>query len=247
MIDNYNNYKFSLFENIRYTLEGLLISSLLGFLFYHHIFGILILSPLVLIYRRRVKSRLIEKRKCKLNQEFRDVIISISAALNSGYSAENAFYEAWKDLKLLYKEDCLIMQELSYIINQIKLNVTIEKALRDFARRTGIEDINNFAEIFATAKRTGGDLIRIIHTSARSISEKIDVKREIKTLITAKKYEADIMKCIPPAIILYLSFSSPGFLDPLYQNILGISVMTILLITYLVAFILSDKIVDINI
>ncbi|NLZ82056.1 MAG: hypothetical protein GX915_00150 [Clostridiales bacterium] len=247
MIDNYDNYKFSLKENIRYTLEGLIICGFLGFLFYQNILGVLVLSPLILIYRRRIKSQLLEKRKWKLNQEFRDAIVSISAALNSGYSAENAFYEAWKDLKLLYKEESLIMQELSYIINQIKLNVTVEKALSDFARRTKTEDITNFAEIFTTAKRTGGDLIKIIHTTAKSISEKIEVKREIITLITGKKYEADIMKCIPPVIILYLNYSSPGFLDPLYHNILGIVVMTILLATYLVAFTLADQIVDINI
>jgi len=247
LIDNYDDYKFTILENVRYIAEGLLIASILGYLFYNNIFGIIGLSPLALIYRRRKKAQLVEKRKWQLNQEFRDAITSISAALNSGYSAENAFYEGWKDLKLLYKEDSLIMEELSYIINQIKLNVTIEKALSDFARRTRTEDINNFAEVFNTAKRTGGDLIKIIHTTAKSISEKIEVKRDIITLTTAKKYEADIMKCIPAAIIIYLNYSSPGYLDPLYNNILGIIVMTILLVTYLLAFNIADKIVDINI
>lgn len=247
MIDNYDNYRFTIRESIRYTIEGLLIAGILGYLFYNSIFAIIGLSPLALIYRRRKKRLLIERRKWKLNQEFRDAIISISSALNSGYSAENAFYEGWKDLKLLYKEDSLIMEELYYIINQIKLNVTMEKALSDFARRTRTEDINNFAEVFNTAKRTGGDLIKIIHTTVKSISEKIEVKRDIITLTSAKKYEADIMKCIPPAIIIYLNYSSPGYLNPLYHNILGIVVMTILLITYLLAFSIADKIVDINI
>lgn len=247
MIDNYDNYEFTVTENLRYTIEGLIIASLLGYLFYNNIFGVLGLCPLALIYRRRKKIQLVEKRKWKLNQEFRDAIISISAALNSGYSAENAFYEGWKDLKLLYKEDNPIMLELSYIINMLKVNVTVEKALSDFARRTKTEDINNFAEVFNTAKRTGGDLIKIIHTTAKSISEKIEVKREIITLTTAKKYEADIMKCIPPAIILYLNYSSQGYLNPLYNNILGVIVMTILLAIYLFAFALTDKIVDIKI
>lgn len=247
LIDNYDTYKFTILENVRYTIEGLIITSILGYLFYKSIFAILVLSPLALVYRRRKKILLTEKRKWKLNQEFRDAIISISAALNSGYSVENAFYEGWKDLKLLYMDDSLIMQELSYIINQINLNVTVEKALSDFANRTGTEDISNFAEVFNTAKRTGGDLIKIIHTTTKSISEKIEVKRDIITLTTAKKYEADIMKGIPPAIIIYLNYSSPGYLNPFYNNILGIILMTILLITYLLAFKLADKILDINI
>jgi tight adherence protein B len=188
-----------------------------------------------------------EERKWKINQEFKDGIISLSAALSSGYSAENAFEEAWKDLKLLYKEDALIMREFSYIINQIRMNITVEKALNEFAERTGVEDILNFAEIFSTAKRSGGDLVKVIRSTANAISDKVEVKREIITMVTAKKYEADIMKIIPLGIIFYLQFFSPGFLDPLYHNILGKMVMSILLIAYLCAYYLADKIVAIEV
>ncbi|HCA70321.1 MAG TPA: type II secretion system protein F, partial [Lachnospiraceae bacterium] len=80
-----------------------------------------------------------------------------------------------------------------------------------------------------------------------AISDKVEVKREIITMVTAKKYEADIMKIIPLGIIFYLQFFSPGFLDPLYHNILGKMVMSILLIAYLCAYYLADKIVAIEV
>jgi tight adherence protein B len=200
-----------------------------------------------MVFRRKKREQRMEERKWKINQEFKDGIISLSAALSSGYSAENAFEEAWKDLKLLYKEDALIMREFSYIINQIRMNITVEKALNEFAERTGVEDILNFAEIFSTAKRSGGDLIKVIRSTANAISDKVEVKREIITMVTAKKYEADIMKIIPLGIIFYLQFFSPGFLDPLYHNILGRMVMSILLIAYLCAYYLADKIVAIEV
>jgi tight adherence protein B len=200
-----------------------------------------------MVFRRKKREQRMEERKWKINQEFKDGIISLSAALSSGYSAENAFEEAWKDLKLLYKEDALIMREFSYIINQIRMNITVEKALNEFAERTGVEDILNFAEIFSTAKRSGGDLIKVIRSTANAISDKVEVKREIITMVTAKKYEADIMKIIPLGIIFYLQFFSPGFLDPLYHNILGRMVMSILLVAYLCAYYLADKIVAIEV
>lgn len=247
MIENYRDYKFTQTENIRYLLQGIILISILGYSFYRSFFGVIILSPLLIFYRKKKRSQLAKNRKWKLNQEFRDGITSLSAALSSGYSAENAFEEAWKDLKSLYKEDALIMQEFSYMINQIHMNITVEEALMEFADRTGIEDIINFAEIFSTAKRTGGDLTKIIQTTANAISDKMEVKREIITLVTAKKREADIMKAIPPGILFYLQYSSPGFLDPLYGNLFGIIVMTILLGTYLGAYILADRIIAIEV
>jgi len=247
LIIDYEDYQYSLRENIRYILQGTLFVSILGILFYKSIFGVLLLSPLILFYRKKKRVQLSNMRKWKLNLEFRDGINSLSAALSSGYAVENAFEEAWKDLRLLYKEDSLIMREFSYIINQIRMNITVEKALLEFAERTGVEDIINFAEIFAIAKRTGGDLVKVIRTTANAINDKIEVKREIITLVTAKKHEADIMKAIPPGILLYLNLSSPGFLNPLYGNIFGGIVMSVLLIVYLAAYLLADRIVAIEV
>jgi tight adherence protein B len=244
---NYNNYKMTWKEKILSFIQGVLMIFVLGLLFYQSIYSVPILSPLVYLYQKRKKKNLIENRKWRLNQEFRDCIISLSAALNAGYSVENALEETRKDLSVLYKEDALIMQELFYMINQIRMNITVEKALFDFADRTGVEDIESFAEVFATAKRTGGDLIRVIKITTNTISDRIEVKREIVTLITAKKYESNIMKAIPPGIIIYLQLSSPRFLKPLYHNTAGVTIMTALLLVYLGAFLLADRIVAIEV
>lgn len=126
----------------------------------------------------------------------------------------------------------MIIVEFKYIINKLNMNCTIENALMDFALRSHLEDINNFAEVIITAKRTGGNLIKIIKVTNRTISDKIDVKREIKTIITSKQFEANIMKFIPIGIILYLWICTNGFLNILYNNILGIIIMTIILVVY---------------
>ncbi len=133
------------------------------------------------------------------------------------------------------------------MIQQLHMNITIEKVLEDFGERTGIEDIISFAEVFATAKRTGGDLVHVIKVTSNTISDKIDIKREIITLISSKKLEANIMKVIPQGILFYLNLTSPGYLDPLYHNVFGVSVMSILLIIYLLAIKIMQKIMDIQV
>lgn len=194
-----------------------------------------------------MKKKRIMERKWELNLQFRDGITSISSALNAGYSIENAICEAKKDLLLMYDENTIIVKEFQYMIYQMNNNQTVEEILQDFAERSSVEDIHNFAEVFITAKRTGGDIIKIIRTTSNSISDKLEVKREILTLITAKKFESNIMNVIPLGIILYMWVCSPGFLDPLYGNILGIGIMSVALLLYGVAYVISQQIINIEV
>lgn len=247
MIQNYNIYRFSMKENLMVITQGIAVILILGFLFYRNLLGVILLVPLVYLYRKRKESSLNKDRKWRLNLEFRDGIQALSAALEAGYSAEHAMEEACKDLCRIYDENAMVIKEFHYIVNQLRMNITLESAFNDFAQRTGIEDIGSFSEVFGTAKRTGGDLIQVIKITSSIISDKIEVKREIITLITAKRLEANIMKLIPLLILIYLSVSSPGFLDPLYHNLLGIIVMTVFLLCYLGAFLIIDKIVAIEV
>jgi len=50
------------------------------------------------------------------------------------------------------------------------------------------------------------------------------------------------MKIMPFGILAYVGMSSPGYFDPLYGNATGIMIMTVLLIVYLAAFYLGDRI-----
>jgi Flp pilus assembly protein TadB len=247
LIRDYNQYQYTKKEKIKIYIQGSLIVFILGILFYQNIIGILILSPIIYYYKRIKTKTLINKRKWQLNLEFRDGIAALSASLEAGYSTENAFEQACKDLRLIYKQDSMIIIEFSYILNQIRMNITVEAALNDFADRSGIEDIECFAEVFNTAKRTGGDLINVIKITNQSINDKIEVKREIVTIISAKRLEANIMKGIPLFILFYLSITSPGFLDPLYNNLLGMMFMTVILTVYGGATLLIDKIVSIEV
>lgn len=247
MIEDYSVYKYTKKEWLGYFLQGAGIGAGIGYLFYSNFVGMLILSLFGFFYVHNKKKQLVQDRKWKLNLEFRDGLASISAALNAGYSAENAFAQAALDLRLMYASDSLIVSEFEGILRQIQMNKPLEEILNNFADRSGVDDIKNFAEVFETAKRTGGDLIKIIRSTGNIIGDKIEVKREILTLITAKKFESNIMNIIPFGIIIYLKLGSPGFLDSIYNNAFGVIFMTILLIIYYIVSEIAKKIISIEV
>ncbi|BBF44551.1 Flp pilus assembly protein TadB [Lachnospiraceae bacterium KM106-2] len=244
---DYRKYEFTKKELVLNLTISLAITSFLAEIFYRSLIAVILLSPVSVIILKYRKKQLKEKRLWELNLEFREAINCLSSSLASGYSIENSFSRSVQDLRLLYEEDCMIIREFEYIIYQLQTNITIEAALSQFAERTELEDINNFTEVFVTAKRTGGDIIKIIQSTSKNIGDKIDVKRNVITLITSKKLEANIMSIVPIGIILYMWLSMPGFLDPMYHNILGIIVMTIVMIVYMIAYFWGQRLMNIQV
>ena len=226
---------------------GFLKGGTLGMLFYKS-FVISFLGGLffggICGFMEKKKERIRQQKE--ITNQFREGLQGISSALSAGYSMENAFSQARGELILLYGEEAILVQEFQKIEKKLELNCPVEEALNAFAEKWETEDILHFAQVFQTAKRTGGNLISITRSTAEKIGQKIEVKREIDTLIAGKKMEGQIMNKIPLAMILYFWICSPGFLDCLYMGT-GKIISTVLLIFYLLAYYWSDKISDIRV
>ncbi|MDD2972328.1 MAG: hypothetical protein PHE02_09395 [Lachnospiraceae bacterium] len=245
--NDYRTYHFQVKEKLFYGITGMGIVSVLGSVFYHSWMGVLLLLWILPLYMKQKGKELCEKRKNHISQQFKEAIMTVAVNLRAGYSIENAFRESYQDSVLLFGKESDICQELAVIIKGLHNNVNLEALLYDFGRRSDVDTIKDFAEIFQIAKRMGGDLNRIIQDTVTVICEKIQVNNEIMTLLSAKKYEQKIMNLIPIFIVLYIRTTSPGFFDPLYHNPLGVIVMSICLGLYGVAYYLAQKITDIKI
>ena len=187
-----------------------------------------------------------KKRKKETAVQFKDTILSVSANQKAGYSIENAFHQAYEDMELLYGKESMICKELYIIVAGLKNNVPIESLLYDFGKRSGVEDIIEFSQVFAVAKRSGGNLTEIIERSASVIEDKIETEKEIEVVISARQMEQRIMNVVPFGILLYISAASKGFFDVLYKNAAGVVIMSVCMVIYVGAVFLSGKITDIE-
>lgn len=245
-VPDYEKYVFTRSEFIRYLLFSFLIIIGVALICYDNILFTILLVPFVPYYIVTKKRSLKEERRWRLNIQFCDGINCISAALESGYSIENAVKEAYHDLRLTYTEKDVIMQEMKLITVSLGNNMTIEEAFTNLAERSGLEDVRSFADIFATAKRTGGNIMAIIKSTADIIHTRVELKRELKTVIASKKFEADLMKLIPFAMLVYLKIFSPDMVAALYGNTFGVIFMTVILAIYLLLCRISDYLIKIE-
>jgi tight adherence protein B len=194
-----------------------------------------------------VKRIIINRRENQAKLQFKEALLAISGALSSGYSIENSIEQAYEQMKSMYGTDSYICKELGQMINELKVNIPIEKVFANFALGCGFDDAVLFSKVFAIAKRTGGNVNEVVKTTAKSIELKFEVEKDIAVVIASKKYEQLIMCLVPLGIIAYMKMTSPGFLDVMYETYLGKIVMTACLGVYVVAFLLGNKIMDIKV
>lgn len=244
---DYEHYDFSIKEGVRYVLEGILLVAAVGYFFYQSLFITILLSPLILFYLRTKKKELCKRRKEELKIQFKDALKSINGSLQAGFSMENAFLEAYRDMVEYHGAESIIAKEFYGVKTGIHNNVTVEELVEDMGKRSGVEDIQDFAQVLRVGKQTGGNLPALFENSMLVIEEKISVKQEILTLISAKKLESRIMSVIPFVIIFYVDTTSKGYFDVLYAGAAGKILMTICLGVYTFAVWMTEKIMDIEI
>lgn len=244
---NYARYHFSLWEIILCVMRAVGICILINYICYQNIWAFVPMVPFIIYYIRLEKKNKIRKRKELLRDQFKVAVGSLKTALSAGYSMENAIGEGIKDLQRLYSKEDGIICEFLYMQKQMGVSVPVEQLFQELGNRSGVEDIQSFASVYGIAKRSGGNLSRILQKTAGILEEKMQTRMEITAAIAAKKMEQQIMSVIPCGIILYMRFTSPGFLDVLYGNGVGVVVMTTCLIGYGIAYQAGKKIVDIEV
>ncbi len=228
-------------------LAGMGIVAVIGFFFYRSLWSLPFLAPVFLLYQREAAKDKEQKRRRETAIQFKDAILSVSANQKAGYSVENAFRQAYGDMVLLYGKDSGICREWYAIVSGLGSNMVLEDMMYGFGKRSGVEEIMEFAQVFAAAKRNGGNLTEVIERSASVIEDKVETEKEIQIVISARKLEQRIMNVVPFGILLYISAASKGFFDVLYHNPAGVLVMTVCLAVYMAAVLLSRKIVNIEV
>lgn len=220
---------------------------MLSFLFYSSLIPAAAAQPLLYPLVKGDLRKRREREESLLAVQFGDALQSMKTAMRAGYAVENAIAEARKDLIPVYGEESLIAREFLRMRNEIRMQIPAEEAFREMGRRSGVREIMDFAVLFGTAKRSGGDLIAIMDNTAEVIREKTRTEQEILTSLAEKRIEWKVMTFVPLGIIVYMRVSFPAFSDVLYGSAAGAFVMTGALVCFGLAHLLGRRILRIEV
>jgi tight adherence protein B len=234
-------------KGINYLQAGGFLGVIIYF-FFNSFMAFIVALPLLIPISKMITRNRITKKNKELNLQFKDMLYALSSSLGAGYSLENSIKLLEKDLSQIYcNRKVQILYYVAIMKKQVELNVPIDKVLSDFTKQTGLEEAENFTNTVITCRKTGGNIVRAVKTASKTIGEKIDTKREIDLMVAGKKFEQNVMLMFPFATIAFMKFSSPEFVSPLYETIVGRIIMSICLGVFILAIFLGKKILDIEV
>ena len=113
----------------------------------------------------------------------------------------------------------------------------------NFADRSGLDDVNSFANVFDVCNRKGGNLQQIVGDTRKIINDKIDMEMEIQTMVAASKNELNIMMVMPLIIML----SMRGFGESMTGNSLAnIVIKLAALAIFAAAYVIGKRMIEIK-
>lgn len=260
---NYKVYYMSKLEKILYFLLAFVIGAFVGYLFYGGLgrdeFGqrttlswILDISiPAIVglvagrIFVPTRTKQIRDKNARTLNSQFRDFLEAFNTSIGAGKNVVDSFHAVYDDMRIQYEEDAFIVKELEVILSGMANNFAVEDLMEDLGNRSGNDDIVSFANVFRISYRKGGNLKDTINTTHSILSDKMEIKEEIETMVSASKMEQTVMIFMPVGLIGIMKSMSPDFAAN-FATPAGIASTTIAIGLFIVSYFVGRKILNIK-
>ena len=123
--------------------------------------------------------------------------------------------------------------EFRLLSDQISHGDYLADAFRDFAERTGQEDVEYLSVSISIQHGTGGNLADMLGTLSRVVRDRIIMRRKVRAISSEGRMSAYVLSGLPVLIYLATSLTSPEYYgdvsgDPLYAPIAWIIVALVI-------------------
>lgn len=231
-----------------YVISGVLLSAV-AYLFYNLVaLSLAVGFAGAIVIEKIVADSTIEKRQRELRLQFKEFLESMSVAVGAGNVEAQAIKSALKDLKIAYNENADIVKEVENILLQYEKGGKLLKNLfQDLADRSGIDDIQSFATIYAVIEGKSDRFGDILLQTQEIIGDKIAIEQEIQTVITSAKSETNMMIVMPIIIVVAMSGMGGGLMDALFTSAVGHLVATVSIAIFAASYIYAVKVSNVKV
>ena len=189
-----------------------------------------------------------EREKRWYMEGFQEILSSLVTSLHAGLSLENACRSALHELRLCYEgRTHPALSKMEELCRGLDLNIPVEVLFLRFAEESQVEDIYEFAIVLDIVRKTGGNIIDIIRTTADHLKMKMDTANEMRVILSGILFEKNVMLLMPFFMLGYLNLTGSTYTDCFYYTAAGRVVMSGVILVVTVCYYWSEHIVKIEI
>jgi tight adherence protein C len=148
-----------------------------------------------------VLGRIARRRQREIFESVPDALDLLTVCVEAGLSLERALIKVAGEIHI---KSMVLAQELQLVLMEMRAGFTKEKALRNFALRSGVEDVDTLVAMLIQSERFGTSM----GASLRVHSDNLRTKRRMIAEETAAKIALKLMFplifCIFPTVLMVL-------------------------------------------
>ena len=164
------------------------------------------------------------KRKTLFEERFARSLRQFAGALKSGKSIQLAVEDICTS-EFIHES---VKEEYKQLSADLRLGLSIPEAFERFAERVHCQDAKDVSIAITMQLHVGGREAQVIESIAKSISSRMMMRKETKSMFAGANMTVLVMDIMPFAIVAFLSFFG-GYMTPVWQN----TVMTIIFVCLL--------------
>jgi len=148
-----------------------------------------------------VLERIVKRRRREIFETIPDALDLLTVCVEAGLSLERAMVKVANEIHI---KSAVLAQELQLVLMEMRAGFSKEKALRNFALRSGVEDVDTLVAMLIQSERFGtsvGDSLRVqsdnLRHKRRVLAEECAAKIGLKLLFP-------LIFCIFPMLLVVL-------------------------------------------
>ena len=148
-----------------------------------------------------VLERIVQRRRREIFETIPDALDLLTVCVEAGLSLERAMVKVAGEIHI---KSAVLAQELQLVLMEMRAGFSKEKALRNFALRSGVEDVDTLVAMLIQSERFGtsvGDSLRVqsdnLRHKRRLLAEECAARIGLKLLFP-------LIFCIFPMLLLVL-------------------------------------------
>jgi tight adherence protein B len=111
--------------------------------------------------------------------------------------------------------------EWGKVVTDETLGLALDDAMRSLARRMASDDVEQVALVATLHQRTGGNLAEVLDRVADGVRERIELRRQLRTLSAQAQMSRWILTGLPVALMLVMLLVNRSYMRPLFTTVGG--------------------------
>ncbi len=214
------------------TQPGGLLGGLVGGLM---LFFLIRLIPVVVI--GIMKKRRLEQ----LNLQLTEALVTMSNSLRAGFSIQQAFET------IVQEGRKPIAQEFGVFVQQTRVGVRFEDALANMEERVKSEDLTLVVRAIEISRQTGGNLTEVFDIIATTIRERTRIEGKIKSMTAMGRLQGIVVGLVPVFLLVIMTIIDPGMMKAFFTDLLGVSLLVLVVVLLSIGAFVIHKIVSIQV